>query len=243
MLTYVNPTDITNFLKTKTANRLSGIPKDMTVRTYRNRRYVGILIQDSSLEIGKPLEKCMHTRAMREHFCEGMCWEDTVYMTLYNKRYKREQSQGKRGGTDFKSFERQKLKPYDKIYRDIINNGFKQSNSIEENIEVAFDENGEILIIDGRHRLFLAQLLNISEIPVTINLISESLAKSCLINGNAKIESSATHDSLTRSINDNYDFVKRQLQTCKIIDRLKLLNLVKGGVRDKGVLKPPSSIP
>lgn len=239
MLIHVNPAKITNFLQLESANRIPGIPRHMTARTYKNRRYVGILIHDSSLKIGKKFEECMHIKAMHEHFCKGMDWNETKYINLYNRRYKRVQSQGKRGGGDFKSFEQQKLKPYDKIYKDIARNGFKQSDSIEENIEVALDKDGEILIIDGRHRLFFAQLQGLSEIPVAINLMSESLAKSLIINDGIQAKSTSIPDSLAQSITNNFEFVKQQLQTHEIEDRLKLLKLVEGGVKGKGVLKPP----
>ena len=68
------------------------------------------------------------------------------------------------------------------IFEDIKKNGYKQSASIEENIEVALDANGEVLLIDGRHRLILAKLIGLKKVPVVVNLIAESLARSFVDN-------------------------------------------------------------
>ena len=47
-------------------------------------------------------------------------------------------------------------------------------------MEVALAANGDLLLIDGRHRLILAQLLGLKKIPVVVNLVAESVAKSLL---------------------------------------------------------------
>ena len=74
----------------------------------------------------------------------------------------------------------EKLEWYDLIYQDIERNGYRQSDSIENNVEVALAANGDLLLIDGRHRLILAQLLGLKKIPVVVNLVAESVAKSLL---------------------------------------------------------------
>ena len=74
----------------------------------------------------------------------------------------------------------EKLEWYDLIYQDIERNDYRQSDSIENNVEVALAANGDLLLIDGRHRLILAQLLGLKKIPVVVNLVAESVAKSLL---------------------------------------------------------------
>jgi len=49
----------------------------------------------------------------------------------------------------------------------IINEGYVQ-DPLKRYVEVAMGRNGELLLVDGRHRLYLAQQLNIPEIPVNI---------------------------------------------------------------------------
>ena len=47
-------------------------------------------------------------------------------------------------------------------------------------MEVALAANGDLLLIDGRHRFILAQLLGLKKIPVVVKLGSESVARSLL---------------------------------------------------------------
>ena len=47
-----------------------------------------------------------------------------------------------------------------------------------DNVEIAIDKMGRLLLIDGRHRLTFAQILRLEKIPVIVNVISESLANS-----------------------------------------------------------------
>ena len=47
-------------------------------------------------------------------------------------------------------------------------------------MEVALAANSDLLLIDGRHRLILAQLLGLKKIPVVVNLVAVSVARSLL---------------------------------------------------------------
>ena len=151
---------------------------------------------------------------MHQHFVEGRDWSQTEYWKLYEKKYKKMERHGGESG-DFKIFARKKLKKYDSIYRDIERNGYKQSASIEENIEVALDANGEFFLIDGRHRLVLAQLIGLKKIPVVVNLIAESMAQIFV---------------------DNAENLRNQLQSPTVDQRVNALITVPGGRNDKGVL-------
>jgi hypothetical protein len=134
----------------------------MTARAFNNKRYFGMVITDEALRVGKSLDKCSHVKAMRQHFVDGLDWSDTEYSRLYQKKYRKMARHGGKNG-DFSVFARKKLHKYDLIFDDIKLNGYKQSASIEENIEVALDSSGEILLIDGRHRLVLAQLIGLKK--------------------------------------------------------------------------------
>ena len=186
----------------------------MTARTFNNKRYFGMVITDEALRVGKSLDKCSHVKAMRQHFVDGLDWSDTEYSRLYQKKYRKMARHGGKNG-DFSVFARKKLHKYDLIFDDIKLNGYKQSASIEENIEVALDSSGEILLIDGRHRLVLAQLIGLKRIPVVVNLIAESIA---------------------RAFVENIENLKSQLQSQTVDERLNDLVTVPGGRKDKGVL-------
>ena len=186
----------------------------MTARTFDNKRYFGMVIEDKALRAGKSLDQCAHVRAMHQHFVDGLDWCETEYSRLYEKKYRKMERHGGKKGT-FNVFARKKLKKYDSIFEDMKSNGYKQSSSIEENIEVALDASGEFLLIDGRHRLVLAQLLGLKKIPVVINLIAESFAK---------------------TFNEDSESLSSQLQDQTVDQRLNSLIAIPGGRRGKGVL-------
>ena len=213
LLLEIDPAVVTHFLLIE-SRRLPGAPKAMTARTFRNKRYFGMVIADEALKPGKPLEKCKHVQAMHQRFVGGLDWDQTEYSKLYEKKYRKMARHGGEDGS-FKVFAKKKLKKYDAIYKDMKVRGYKQSASIEENIEVALDANGEVLLIDGRHRLILAQLIGLKRIPVVVNLISESFAKLCV---------------------DHANSFKSQLLEKTVVDRVNSLATVPGGRNNKGVL-------
>lgn len=212
MLLEVDPLVVTHFLRK--FRRFKGAPKGMTARTFDNKRYFGMVIEDKALRAGKSLDQCAHVRAMRQHFVDGMDWSETEYSRLYDKKYRKMERHGGKKGT-FNIFARKKLNKYDSIFEDIRLNGYRQSSSIEENIEVALDANGEFLLIDGRHRLVLAQLLGLKKIPVVINLIAEGFAK---------------------TFGEDSESLTSQLQFQTVDQRLSSLITIPGGRRGKGVL-------
>lgn len=170
---------ITHFLRSRGLGD-AGVPSDVSARTRGNKRYFGMVVADQALKPGKRLQRCKHVHAMHQRFVEGLDWHQTKYALLFEKKYK-QALKGKRPKKDgFKAFLSEKLEWYDAIYQDIERNGYRQSDSIEENVEVALAANGDVLLIDGRHRLILAQLLGLKKIPVVVNLLAESVASSLL---------------------------------------------------------------
>ena len=179
MLLEIDPAVITHFLRSRGLGD-AGVPSDVSARTRGNKRYFGMVVADQALKPGKRLQRCKHVHAMHQRFVEGLDWHQTKYALLFEKKYK-QALKGKRPKKDgFKAFLSEKLEWYDAIYQDIERNGYRQSDSIEENVEVALAANGDVLLIDGRHRLILAQLLGLKKIPVVVNLLAESVASSLL---------------------------------------------------------------
>ena len=213
LLLEVDPAAIARFLVFDSRG-FPGIPKTMTSRTFLNKRYFGMVIADEVLKPGKPLQKCKYVQAMHQRFVEGLDWDETEYVKLYKKKYRKMGRYGGKNGS-FEIFASKKLKRYDIIFEDIKRDGYKRSASIEENVEVALDANGELLFIDGRHRLVLAQVIGLKKIPVVVNSISESFAKSIL---------------------DNANSLRSQLHEKNLVDRVNSLATVPGGRNDKGVL-------
>ena len=113
-------------------------------------------------------------KSFREHFKKGKNWEETEWFN---------EARGTYGASSDKEM-REIGDKIDKLYASIQKEGFskqKQSNSalstknqIDNHLNefneiiVAIDKNGEIILDDGRHRLLIAKLLDIDKISVRI---------------------------------------------------------------------------
>lgn len=99
-----------------------------------------------------------------ERFEEGKKWEDTVY---YQKGLEKVQS-GKNFGPLGNSQTVPALKRYlsslDELYEDIKQNGYDTSSIIKVHI----GRDGELMVKHGNHRLTIARLTDVDEVPVRI---------------------------------------------------------------------------
>ncbi|MFX0186757.1 MAG: hypothetical protein ACFE8A_03375 [Candidatus Hodarchaeota archaeon] len=127
-----------------------------------------------------------------QHFIEGVEWKYTEYYKREKKRY----LDGK-VRKEYKSIEDLDLKYryFDKLYRKIEREGFKSQREIiksegiitnhgrgvvirkpGDDIAIAIGRNGELIFLDGRHRLNIVKMLyiqnrNIKKIPVRVLVI------------------------------------------------------------------------
>jgi len=80
--------------------------------------------------------------------------------------------------TTFLEYEQNVLLLWDHLYAEIRSNGYKSVEElgvpITDNIEVAITRFGKILLLDGKHRLIISQLLNLNSVPVVVNVIHKS---------------------------------------------------------------------
>ena len=177
MLLRIDPTAIQHFLKLKTDELEPGVnSKDLTARRYKGKRFTGLILQDCAIQKGRPLQRCPHFRGTLQRVQNGLNWDETEYGTLYNTWYTK-MNGGKYQHKSFKDFYEHRLKTWDHIFNDIKTNGYKELKPKRDNIEVAINNSGQILLIDGRHRLAFAQTLELKTVPVVVNILSESLAK------------------------------------------------------------------
>ena len=178
MLLYINPQSIQNFLRFK-KRKVIAIYDDfeLSARRYNNRRYSGLVVKDKAVKAGKELMKCSHFEGTVQRFDQAMNWHDTDYKRLHETWYQKING-GKHKGKSFKEFYEHRLKKWDHIFNEIKTSGYRESVKDIDNIEVAIAKDGQILLIDGRHRVAFAQIAGIKRIPVIVNVISESLAKS-----------------------------------------------------------------
>ena len=183
--------------------------KNFSGRRFRGKRFIGLVVKDQAIQVGKGLLACPHVKETYERFSQGMDWSETEYYSWFRKKCKKSQLKSRSEKVikfNFEKFYKRRLKTWDKVFSDIQVNGFKQSIPVEKNVEVALGENGKILLIDGRHRLIFAKILGIDSIPVVANLVSEQVAKKS---------------------NDYADFFQSQLSRKDIRDRIKLCLISK----------------
>lgn len=146
----------------------SSIPRDseMSDLIYANK------IKDTSLY-----------QALEARFCQGVSWEETEFI---QRAYDRVE-EGENVWNDLHSIEqiKERCRDIDRLYMNIRRNGYKSQKELreippsinepfgylnEQIMEVSLDiaRDGELLLADGRHRLILAQFLEVDKIPVTI---------------------------------------------------------------------------
>ena len=182
MIFHINPMLVENFLYLQ---RSAIMPHHFTKKKFSGRkfcgkRFAGLVVRDRAIQVGRKLLACPHVKGTYQRFSQGMDWSETEYYSWFNKKCKRIQQKSKNKkilNQNFEKFCERRLSKWDDIFLDIKINGFKQSEPIEKNVEVALGASGEILLIDGRHRLIFAKILGIDSIPVVANLISEQIAK------------------------------------------------------------------
>lgn len=141
-------------------------------------RYSGLLVPDSYLRIKKTkFRDDTHVKALEDRFLNGKPWIETAYgTTLYEGWYKKI-FEGAFKNSSFEDFENHRLREWDNIYLDIKENGFRQSEDAYDNIEVSVASNGNLLFVDGRHRLYFAQILGVVRVPVIVNHWSVEFAR------------------------------------------------------------------
>ena len=157
-------------------SKYRGIMFEKTIRSV-----VGLIRDgDWDLDFKQPFISSSDYTAFKERFTQGKEWEDTVYYEKYLEKSKKDERY-----PSWQEYKLEYLDLWEEIYNDIKENGYKKQSEInsasikknrshydgkpENEVEVAVSRTGELIFIDGRHRLSIALLLNIERIPVVIN--------------------------------------------------------------------------
>lgn len=126
-----------------------------------------------------------------QHFIDGLNWEDTIYYKLEAEKYFR----GRLRKIYYSNEQLNTRFNYlDILYKKIMSEGLKTQyeliisegiytkhgrgsdlRRIIDDVSVAISRNGEIVFLDGRHRLIIAKILNLKRIPVRILFIHPEL--------------------------------------------------------------------
>ena len=131
-------------------------------------RFAGLIWSGDWDKKGEKFTNLLVYKAFYERFVEKKEWDQTEYYNLFQSRKKI------RGCDSWTQFKTRHLEKWDKLYETIKTNGYvdhaKRGKPPTDEIEVAVARDGEILFVDGRHRLATAKILNLPEVPVIVNI-------------------------------------------------------------------------
>lgn len=115
-------------------------------------------------------------RSLRQRYIDNLEWEETKYVQEALKIV--EQGGHKWHNCSTKEEIKERCETIDNLYNDIKQNGFRTQKELNQRAsfpnklmgEVLIDisRDGELLFVDGKHRLSIAKILGLKQIPVTV---------------------------------------------------------------------------
>jgi len=120
-------------------------------------------------------DDCIFHQALKDHFNENVPWEDTQFFELALQYIEEGWSLWKGSSSKEELFER--ADQVDEIYQSIKTRGYKPYHEIEtarfpklrrHEIQIDIGRTGELLFVEGRHRLSIAKILEIEKVPVVV---------------------------------------------------------------------------
>jgi len=142
-------------------------------RCEKGNRYAGVIVPDNCVSIVGRFDDNPHVIALRQRFVDGLDWKQTEYSYLFHSWWRRIKNRSYSNWT-WTEFETKKLVKWDFLYENIRSQGYINSPNPLNEVEIAVNHCGQLLFIDGRHRVFFARLLGISRIPVIVNFFAQS---------------------------------------------------------------------
>jgi len=166
-LVYINPKQLKTILK------LSAFDSFIRTRLFSKHAKPQILDGNWDEIINDKFEEIDVFRAMNDHFVNSVEWTktdfyDRVINEINNGRIKW-------GCKTPEEFLKRLEEELTNLYNNISTNGFKTQKELEslklsDEIRVAIDRKGKMIFMDGRHRLAIAKILKLEQIPIKIIL-------------------------------------------------------------------------
>ncbi|KAB1189938.1 hypothetical protein GJR96_17325 [Haloferax sp. MBLA0076] len=141
-------------------------------------------LEDKELEItfANALEETVLYRSMKEHFTNGVAWEDTQFVQRMCELIEESDTRAWHGSLTCEDV-RERCAYLDSLYERIQTDGFLSQRELQQRGEeppkdyldtlrseilVDIGRDGEFLMVDGRHRLSIAKILGVESIPVVV---------------------------------------------------------------------------
>jgi len=172
-LVYINPKELTTILKLPAFDDFRQSDGFWRKRLFSMDAEPLILDGEWDQIIDVSFEETNIFKAMNDHFINGVEWSQTKFY----ERVVDEINDGRKKWdceTPMQFLNRLEGK-ITILYNDIKTNGFKTQkelgfSKISDEVRVAIDRNGEVIFVDGRHRLAIAKILKLEKIPVKVIL-------------------------------------------------------------------------
>jgi len=131
------------------------------------------------------LKKTTFYNSLLLHFIEDVPWEDTEYYSYLSDVLEADGSVVWGGRQTSKKDLHNRAEEIDTLYQNIRRDGYKTQKElnrslvsrIENEILVDISRSGTPLLVDGKHRLTIAKLLNLDTIPVTVMFVHKNWAE------------------------------------------------------------------
>jgi hypothetical protein len=149
-------------------------------RGRRMRRFCNAVVEERFLFRGLPLAADPQVKILRRRFVQGLSWEASGGVALMREVRRRT---GERG-LDWQSYRRGQLQAWDQLFETLAREGYRSQAELQamggamgrfglfNEVEVCVSAQGEVLFLEGKHRLFMAQVLQLPAIPVIVNVWS-----------------------------------------------------------------------
>lgn len=151
--------------------------QDRDIQRYEDgERVVGKVIDGDWDKKVEPYANCYVYRSLKDFYCRNKDWEDTLYPECFHNKL--EWNGTYHGYSCWDKFKNEYLgKRIHKIYLDFKDGKVIQQAEPFTEIEVALDRDGNIIFVDGRHRMALAKILGVPYVFIVVDFIHELLAK------------------------------------------------------------------
>lgn len=149
-------------------------------RGRKQRRCCNAVVDECFVFRGLALANDPQVRILRRRFQKGLSWEDSGGKALWHETRLRT---GKTS-LSWARFEQRHLAYWDQLFDTIRRDGYCTQaellargaalgrRGLFNEIEVAVNAAGELLFLEGKHRLVIAQVLHLPRIPVLVNVWS-----------------------------------------------------------------------
>ena len=177
-LIYVDPTDVEEMMTDDSRSHLN------------HSNVISEVIDGPWDELTRPLSDYHLYRSFQSHFEEGVPWEHTELYEVRKQRFAQgEYNWGCENMTEFES----RLDTLDQMFINIKKEGYKSQRELRSHdgsdialrdihrywppelheVIINIGREGKLILHDGRHRLSIAKILEIDEIPVRVKVRHE----------------------------------------------------------------------